>query len=119
MLTKGFLNPRQMNRHYTNHGADFGAMSATEYEIFADMFLGGVKILPIQECIRAKGDIVRFNPATDEYGVVDGNGTIRTYFKPVPCSSLSRSVRITMRQAGRCHGHNSNLLYFQSECGKW
>src|SRR5450759_432920 len=72
MLTKGFLNPRQMHRHYTNHGADFGAMSATEYEIFADMFLGGVKILPIQECIRAKGDIVRFNPATDEYGVVDG-----------------------------------------------
>jgi len=119
MLTKGFSNPKQLNRHYTEHGADFGANSAAEYETLADMFLGGAKAPAIQECVRGKGDVVRFNPATDEYGVLDSNGTIRTYFKPVPCSSLSGAIRIVMMQTGRGHRHASNLLYFQSECNRW
>ena len=119
MLTKGFLNPRQLNRHFAMHGADFGASGASAYEMLADMFLGGARVSPIQECTRGRGDIVRFNPLTDEYGVADSNGTIRTYFKPVPCSSLSGAIKISMINSGRCHRHASNLLYFQSECMKW
>jgi hypothetical protein len=119
MLTNGFLNARQLNRHYASHGAEFGAKSATQYQALADMFLGGIRVQPIEECVRGKGDIVRFNPISDEYGVLDSGGTIRTYFKPVSCASLSGPIRIAMQQSGRCHGHASNLLYFQSECKKW
>jgi hypothetical protein len=119
METKGFLNPRQLNRHYASHGEEFGANSATEYQAMADLFLGGARFPPIEECIRGKGDIVRFNPITDEYGVLDSSRTIRTYFKPVPCSSLRGPTKIAMERSGRCHGHASNLLYFESECKKW
>src|ERR1039458_5993864 len=101
MLTNGFLNLKQLNRHYTSHGAEFGAKSATEYQTLADMFLGGTRVQPIEECFRGKGDIVRFNPVTDEYGVLDSGGTIRTYFKPAPCASLRGPIKIAMQQSGR------------------
>ena len=119
MQTNGFLNSRQLNRHYAAHGADFWVKNAAEYQALADKFLGGTRIPPIEECVRAKGDIVRLNPITDEYGVLDSGGTIRTYFKPIPCSSLRGPIKIAMIQSGRCHGQASNLLYFQSECKKW
>jgi hypothetical protein len=119
MQTNGFLNPRQLNRHYASHGAEFGANTATDYQALADMFLGATRVQPIEECVRGKGDIVRFNPTTDEYGVLDSGGTIRRYFKPLPCASLRGPIKIAMQQSGRCHGHASNLLYFQSECKKW
>jgi filamentous hemagglutinin len=119
MQTNGFLNLRQLNRHFASHGAEIGASSAAEYQAWADVFLGGAKVQPIEECVRGKGDIVRFNPITDEYGVLDSGRTIRTYFKPIPCASLRGQIKIIMQQSGRCHGHPSNLLYFQSECKKW
>ena len=119
MNTKGFLNARQLNLHHAEHGADFGAKSASEYERLADEFLGSAKHPDVHECTRSRGDMIRFNPKTDEYGVLDGNGIIRTYFKPVPCASLPPAQRTAMRQAGRCHSQTTNLVYFQEECKKW
>jgi hypothetical protein len=112
--TCGFLNAKQLNRHYAEHGADFGAASPQEYGTLADAFLGGVKPAHVHECKRSAGDTVRFDPVTEAYGVLDSNGIIRTYFKPVPCSSVPAHQRRAIQQAGRCHGHPNNLLYFQS-----
>ena len=101
MQTNGFLNPRQLNRHYASHGAEFGAKSATQYQALADMFLGGIRVQPIEECVRDKGDIVRFNPVTDEYGVLDSGSTIRTYFKPVSCVETRALNQAVKRNADR------------------
>jgi hypothetical protein len=117
LQTKGFLNARQRNRKFSKHGAEFGASNAEDYERSADAFLGGVVPPGVHECPRKEGDRVRYDPQTDAYGVIDAGGIIRTYYKPVPCSSiLDALLRASVRQAGMCHGHATNLLYFQSEC---
>src|SRR5207249_1955029 len=117
--THGFLNANQLNRHYAEHGTDFGASNALEYEMLADAFLGGVKPAHVHECERSRGDILRFDPLTNAYGVIDKTGVIRTYFKPLPCSSVPAAHRLAMRHSGRCHGYANNLLYFESECNRW
>ena len=119
LQTRGFLNSRQLNYHFTEHGADFGASNASEYEQAADTFLGGSLPSGIHQCTRRRGDVVRYDPQTQTYGVLDNKGVIRTYYKPVPCSSLPALVRNDVKEAGRCHEHANNFLYFQSECRRW
>jgi hypothetical protein len=119
LMTKGFVNARELNRHFSEHGPDFGASNATDYEHRADVFLGGQHSSGVHECTRRKGDIIRYDPQTEAYGVVDKDGVIRTFFKPVPCSKVPASVRAAVKMSGRCHGHQNNLVYFQAECRKW
>jgi pyocin large subunit-like protein len=119
LQTKGFLNARQRSRHFSEHGADFGASNANEYEEAADIFLAGTAASGVHECIRQKGDKIRYDPASQAYGVLDGVGVIRTFYKPVPCSSLPATVRKAIRLAGRCHSYANNLAYFNAECKRW
>jgi len=58
--------------------------------------VGGKDVL---EKTRANGDAARFNPKTNEFGVVSKNGAIRTYFKSDPA----------------VHGHSTNLDYFNGQ----
>src|SRR6266446_4815425 len=60
-----------------------------------------------------RADILRFDPLTNAYGVIDKSGVLRTYFKPLPCSAVPAAQRLTMRHSGRCHGYANNLLYFE------
>ena len=119
LQTKGFLNARQRNRHFTEHGADFGASNATDYEALADVFLGGSTPTGVEECTRKQGDKLRYDPKTEALGVIDAAGIIRTFYKPVPCVTLPANVRSAMKQAGRCHSYANNLSYFQAECKRW
>jgi len=118
LITKGFESIEQLNRHFSEHGDDFRASNASEYEKLADIFLGGAKPSHVHECIRVGGAIVRYDPSCEAFGVLDSNGVCRTYFKPVPCSSLSGAVRAAQKQAGRCHQYANNLVYFRMECKK-
>jgi pyocin large subunit-like protein len=111
-LTVGFANKRTLARHYVDHAADFGAKNAAEYEMLADKFLGGNLRAGVLECKRRKGDIIRFNPFTDEYGVLSKDRVIRTYFKPIPRQSLAGKV------TRKCHNFPTNLAYFKAECQK-
>lgn len=106
-------------RHFAEHGEEFKAGTPQEYVQMADEFLSGNKPAHIHECRRKRGDLLRFDPVTEAYGVLDGNGTIRTFFKPVPCVTIPLSQRVLVRLSGRCHGHPDNLSYFQSECKRW
>lgn len=119
-LTSGFFDPKERERRFISHGSDFGALDAAEYEQIADAFLGEPKPPHVAECVRKLGDVLRFDPATDTFGVLDASGLIRTFFKPVPCSSVvPESKRSALREAGRCHRHPNNLLYFKSVCARW
>ena len=94
-----FGNQSRLEDHYERHGADFGATDAVDYERRADGFLTGQRNSDTLERVRENGDVVRYNPNTDEFGVVSKDGVLRTYFKPDP------SV----------HGRPSNLDYFNEQ----
>jgi pyocin large subunit-like protein len=118
LITKGFESVQQLNRHFGEHGTDFRASNANEYEAYADAFLGGPKPVHVLECVRACGAIVRYDPNFEAFGVLDDGRVCRTYFVPVPCSSLPGAIRAAQKLAGRCHPHANNLVYFKAECKK-
>jgi hypothetical protein len=94
-----FGDAAKLQDHNGRHGADFGAKSAAEYEQQADTFLNTRKASGVLEKVRPNGDIVRYNPATDEFGVVKPDGTVRTYYKPDPA----------------VHGYPTNMDYFNAQ----
>jgi pyocin large subunit-like protein len=113
-----FAGTAQLNNHFQSHGADFGAANANEYEVLAEQFLTSPLAAPILEHTRLLGDLVRFNPATDDFGTMRG-GVIRTFFKPVPCATLPLIQRAVARAAKKCHDYATNMLYYQGTCALW
>lgn len=102
--TFGFETRNSRLRHYGAHGHEFGATDPLNYERLADTFLGK-PITPnthptMHECITQDNDLVRFDEATNEFGVLTAEKVIRTYFMPDPTE----------------HGFASNLDYFHNRC---
>jgi filamentous hemagglutinin len=64
----------------------------------AEAFLTGPKVGGVLEKVRPNGDIVRYNPVTDGFGVASPTA-IRTYYKPDPA----------------VHGYPTNLDYFNAQ----
>jgi len=118
LSTNGFESLVQLNRHFGEHGNDFGASNPADYEQMADTFLSGDKPETVHECARPGGTKIRYDPTSEAFGIIDNGGIIRTYFKPIPCSLLPGSMREVTRQAGRCHRYANNLVYFKAECQK-
>jgi hypothetical protein len=118
LISRGFESLEQVKTHFRKHGDDFGASNRDEYEQMADLFLAGKKPEGVHECVRACGAILRYDPGSEAYGVLDAQSIIRTYFKPIPCAQVPFREREAERLAGRCHGARNNLSYFQSECQK-
>lgn len=79
-----FIDHAKLQDHFQRHGADFGATTPADYEQQADTFLNGPKSSGVLEKMRSNGDVVRYNPSTEEFGIVRQDGTIRSYFKPDP-----------------------------------
>lgn len=94
-----FADQAKLDDHSARHGSDFGAKNTLEYQAQADKFLTASKPAGVLEKARPNGDIVRYNPSTDEFGVVSSGGSIRTYYKPDPA----------------VHGKGSNLDYFNAQ----
>ena len=49
--------------------------------------------------LRTNGDVVRYNPGSNTFGVMDSSGAPRTYFRPDPAQ----------------HGYPTNLDYFNAQ----
>jgi hypothetical protein len=118
LVTNGFESLQQLQRHFSEHGDDFRAGTYVEYEQMADQFMGGDKPETVYECLRRCGAKLRYDPANEAFGVLDAGGIIRTYYKPVPCSSLPLNERDSRKLSGRCHQYPNNLIYFKRECEK-
>lgn len=119
LRSRGFLNVRQRSLHWGAHGDDFKAGTPDEYEHLADEFLTKTLAAGMQEHIRSRGDKIRYDPRTEEFGIMDVGGVIRTYFIPVPCSSLPATERVLAKRRGLCHDCVNNLIYFKRECKRW
>ena len=99
LLTNGF-DPLELADHFKRHGHNFGVKTAAEYELLADHFLGGVKSSTTLEHIRQQGDLIRYDYATEEFGILSNKRAIRTYIKPDP----------------KIHGMTNNADYYRYEC---
>lgn len=96
--TKKMSSLENAARHFADHGADFGAKSVNDYASKAQQFMheppaGTLSI------VRGNGDVVRFNPESNAFGVMDKAGATRTYYKPDPAK----------------HGYASNMEYFNAQ----
>lgn len=101
-FTKGFASTIELEVHFSDHGHEFGATSADEYGSMADGFLGGPIGPNTLESVRKNGDRLRYDPTTDEFGVLRRDMVIKTYFVPDPT----------------IHGWADNFTYFRQECLK-
>ena len=68
LLSKGFRHRAKLSDHFLRHGADCGTGSEEDYEKKADAFLKGTSTPATQTCVRPRGDILRYDAATGEYG---------------------------------------------------
>ena len=94
-----FADNAKLRDHFSRHGGDFGAITESGYEQQANAFLNGLRGAGVLEKFRANGDIVRFNPAAQEFGIVKGDGTMRSFYRPDPA----------------IHGRPTNLDYFNDQ----
>ena len=112
--TNGFRNDTFRRSHWGDHSSDFGATTVLEYERMADRFLSMSRDSQMLfECSRLRNRArVRYDQTTDTFGILDRDGTIQTFFKPVPCAMLSASL-VGIK---KCHSFATNLEYAQDSC---
>ena len=80
-FTRGFRSIVLLNRHDRLYQAEVGARDAAHYETLADDFLGSPLADPVEECIRPFDQAtIRWNPTTEEYGILAADGFIQTYY---------------------------------------
>ena len=109
------FDPNELPIHWAKHRTEFpAAMTMSDYEKQADALLSRQLSAALLECTRGRGDVVRYDTVTTEYVVRSTAGLVRTYFKPMPCSSIPAWLPKV-----RCHGYATNLDYFNGECLKW
>src|SRR4051794_25702453 len=84
-FTRGFLDSYEAQQHADDHAALLGLSTVQEYVAAADEFLGAIRRRGVRECVRPRGryagDIVRWDAATGEFGVLRADRIIKTYFK--------------------------------------
>lgn len=102
--TTGFANMSRFIDHFTRHAPLLGLATPADYQAEADEFLGNPVLLAgVLECVRAhSGDKIRYNPNTEEWGVLSATNVIKTYY------ILTTAITI----------HGSGMNYFISECAK-
>lgn len=113
-VTRMPFDPLELPIHYARHRTDFAVATDKEYERLAEHFLARPPAPHLLECKRGGGDFTRYDTITREYIVRSGGGAIRTYFKPVPCSSIPAGLPRV-----RCHGYVDNIEYFNKKCLEW
>lgn len=86
-------------RHFQSHGAEFGVQNSLDYVRRAQSFLWTPPAGTLTRVRQSNGDVVRYHPPTNTFGVMDANGTPRTMFKPDPV----------------IHGYPTNLDYFNAQ----
>ena len=82
--------PATLERHFTDHGADFGTTSAEDYANQASQFFQRSQAQGLPTKIDANGVIRVYDPASNTFGAFNPNGTTRTFFKPTSPTYFQR-----------------------------
>lgn len=104
VLATTFATSWKRSDHWYDHHAEFPEIAdEVEYERCAAEFLNAPLGPKMVEGVRSSdGDTVRYDPVTQNFALMQEDGTIRTFFRP----------------SKRWHGLNSNMEYFQRVCAK-
>ncbi len=96
-----FASPEAAMSHFQKHADEFGFSTLDEYLSAAGKFKASANVpgSNVLTKVRANGDLVLYNPITNEFAVIASDGTMRTYFLPDPA----------------VHGYESNLAYFNAQ----
>jgi hypothetical protein len=95
---RGFRNEALRDSHFNDHGADFAAQTPEFYEAQGRHFFNDNDPNTLVRH-RPNRDEVRYNPVTDEFGVMAPDNYLRTYYRPDPA----------------IHGYPTNLDYFHAQ----
>ena len=112
----GFIDQASLTAHFREHGPDFSATDEADYLAKAKAFLERPLTAAgtVSEGVRAaSGETVRFDSATDAFAVVQADGTIKTFFKPMP---MRLAPPGTPRR--KMHRFPTNRDYFLDTCTK-
>lgn len=91
LIRRGFKSDTYLLGHFTDHGWQFGAKTKEEYLKLAQTFDSSRSPDILTKTRKANGDIIRYNPKTNEFLVRSNNNSIRTYFKPDTSSHLYKT----------------------------
>ena len=75
-------NPNTLERHFGDHGGDFGSQSAEEYADQASKFLEDAQSENLPTKIGPDGVIRVYDPETNTFGAYNPDGTTKTFFQP-------------------------------------
>lgn len=92
---KGFRSEARLREHFDKHGAEFGAADAAAYLAIAQALRDAPAGGPVLEAVRADGVVTRFDRRDGTFIAFDGDGTLRTCFRP------NDGERYFRRQAAR------------------
>ena len=81
-ITKTFVSEEMLERHYTKHVKEFGNISKQQYIRLANSLAAREPSEQVAQLVRSDGSISKYSFATNEFLVINADGTIRTYFKP-------------------------------------
>ncbi len=90
---------RNVVEHFVRHADEFeGLDTPLDYASAAHRFLHDPPAGTLS-LVRENGDIVRYHPDSESFGILTRDGAPRTFFKPDPAA----------------HGYHSNLEYFHDQ----
>jgi hypothetical protein len=78
----GWGNPTTLQDHFNRHGGDFNSSSPEEYAQQARDFFQRAVEEQLPTKVDTDGTIRIYDPATNEFGSYNPDGTTKTYFKP-------------------------------------
>jgi hypothetical protein len=84
----GFSSPKRLMKHFEEHNDEFDPsfVSPEHYQATGANFMSGDRPEGvIQGKLGAgyfKGDVIRYNTITNEFGMKSGQGVLRTFYKP-------------------------------------
>lgn len=81
--TKNFPSDTLLRIHYEKHVNEFGTVSEQEYLALANNFARKPLSDDVVQLVRSDNSVSKYCFSTNEFLVVNQDGTIRTYFKPV------------------------------------
>jgi len=73
-------NPDTLQKHFNDHGADFGSANPNDYANQANNFYNNSGNYQVK--VDADGVIRVYDSATNSFGAYNADGTTRTFFKP-------------------------------------
>jgi hypothetical protein len=74
--------PSTLARHFRDHGGDFGATDPEDYAQRAQDFFQRAVSERLPTKVDSDGTIRVYDPATNEFGSYNADGTTKTYYKP-------------------------------------